>query len=127
MRARRIIVGVVAAATLAACGGGDGGGSTSGDPLAGGDPGRGQELFSANCAACHGANATGTPSGPPLVHQYYEPSHHGDAAFLMAVQQGVQPHHWDFGPMPAIPGLSTDDVADIVAYVRKLQREAGIE
>ena len=126
MRLRTALVVAVAAAGLAACGGGDGGAST-GDPLAGGDPGRGQELFAANCAACHGADATGTPSGPPLVHEVYEPSHHGDASFLRAVQQGVQPHHWEFGPMPAIPGLDTDDVADIVAHVRGLQREAGIQ
>ncbi len=126
MRSRTVLVATVATLGLAACGGGDDGSST-GDPLAGGDPGRGQELFAANCAACHGADAMGTPSGPPLVHEVYEPSHHGDASFLRAVQQGVQPHHWEFGPMPAIPGLDTGDVADIIAYVRGLQREAGIQ
>ena len=126
MRLRSVLAATVTTAVLAACGGG-GGGSGSGDPLAGGDPARGQELFAANCAACHGADATGTPSGPPLVHEVYEPSHHGDASFLRAVQQGVQPHHWEFGPMPAVPGLDTDDVADIIAHVRGLQREAGIQ
>lgn len=112
---------------LAACGGGGGPAGSGGDPLAGGDAATGQELFAANCAACHGASGEGTSAGPPLVHEYYEPSHHGDAAFLAAVQRGVQPHHWDFGPMPAISGLDTEDVADIVAHVRSLQREVGIE
>ena len=125
--AARTVLAATALAGLVACGGGGGGGQASGDPLAGGDPARGQELFAANCAACHGANASGTPSGPPLVHEVYEPSHHADASFLRAVQQGVQPHHWEFGPMPSIPGLDTGDVADIIAYVRGLQREAGIE
>lgn len=127
MRVRTVLAAVGAAAGLAACGGGGGDGAGTGNPLADGDPGRGRELFAANCAACHGADATGTPSGPPLVHEVYEPSHHGDASFLRAVQEGVQPHHWEFGPMPAVPGLDTDDVADIIAHVRGLQREAGIQ
>lgn len=126
-------VAIVASAVglgLAACGGGDGGGSEGQDvasALASGDPSAGQEAFAANCAACHGAAAQGSPAGPPLVHEVYEPAHHSDVSFLLAVQNGVQPHHWDFGPMPAIPGLDVDDVADIVAYVRQLQRDAGIE
>ena len=127
VRLRTLVTTGAVGLLLAACGGGGGVGATGGDPLAGGDPGRGQELFAQNCAACHGAQGGGTATGPPLVHEVYEPSHHGDAAFLRAVQQGVEPHHWEFGPMPAIPGLDTDDVADIVAHVRQLQREAGIE
>lgn len=118
---------VFAVVALAACGGGGDASSEGSDPLAGGDPARGEELFVANCAACHGAQGQGTNSGPPLVHEIYEPSHHPDDAFLRAVQEGVQPHHWEFGPMPGIPGLDADDVADIVAHVRSLQREAGIE
>ncbi|MDX1621262.1 MAG: cytochrome c [Nitriliruptorales bacterium] len=91
-----------------------------------GDVARGGELFQANCAACHGVEGTGTVSGPPLVHEYYVPSHHPDAAFRSAVAAGVRPHHWDFGPMPRIEGISDADVADIIAYVRQLQREAGL-
>ena len=127
MRVRTVVAIGVAGLALAACGGGGGDGATEGDPLAGGDAGRGQQLFTQSCAACHGAQGVGTAAGPPLVHEVYEPSHHGDAAFLRAVQQGVEPHHWEFGPMPAVPGLDTQDVADIVAYVRQLQRDAGIQ
>lgn len=90
------------------------------------DAARGRDLFAANCAACHGAEGLGTASGPPLVHEFYVPSHHGDEAFQVAAARGVQPHHWDFGPMPAIPALSRADVADIVAHVRDLQRDAGL-
>lgn len=89
---------------------------------------RGGELFAANCAACHGVSgATGTASGPPLVHIVYEPSHHGDLAFHRAVREGVAPHHWDFGPMPPVSGLSDADIEDIIGYVREQQRAAGIE
>lgn len=108
---------------LAACG-------TAGDaetPATGsGDVARGEELFATNCAACHGPDAQGTNAGPGFLDDIYVPSHHGDAAFQLAVERGVQPHHWDFGAMPPVPGLSQQDVVDITAYVRQLQRDAGL-
>ena len=86
----------------------------------------GRVLFDANCATCHGPNASGSYQGPPLVHRIYEPSHHGDMAFLLAARQGVRAHHWRFGNMPAIDGVSEDEVVQITAYVRALQRANGI-
>ena len=64
---------------------------------------------------------------PPLVHVIYEPSHHGDRAFLLAAQNGVRGHHWPFGNMPPVEGITQADVMDIVAYIRRLQRENGID
>jgi cytochrome c2 len=86
----------------------------------------GEERFNAFCARCHGVHARGTTKGPPLVHKIYEPSHHGDFAFLRAAAQGVRAHHWDFGNMPKIGDASPDDVKLVIGYVRWLQREAGI-
>lgn len=87
----------------------------------------GKRGFDAVCAACHGANATGRNGmGPPLVHKIYEPSHHGDMAFQMAVQNGVRAHHWTFGDMPPQDGPTRGDVTAIVAYVREVQRANGI-
>ena len=87
----------------------------------------GRVLFDANCATCHGPNASGSDQGPPLVHRIYEPSHHGDMAFLLAARQGVRAHHWRFGNMPAVKGVNDGDVQRITAYVRALQRANGIE
>jgi len=87
----------------------------------------GESLFDANCARCHGQRALGTDQGPPLIHPVYEPGHHGDAAFVLAVERGVRPHHWRFGPMPPVPGVSRREVEAITAYVRWLQQQAGIE
>lgn len=128
MSAPRIIASVLATVTavigLVACGTDSGQGPTGRGTA---DEARGAQLFAANCATCHGPAGDGTAAGPPLVHVIYEPSHHGDVSFLLAVQRGVQPHHWAFGPMPPVTGLDEADVADIVAWVRARQREAGID
>lgn len=87
----------------------------------------GNRAYDAVCVACHGANAQGQEGvAPPLVHRIYEPSHHGDMAFVLAAQNGVRAHHWKFGNMPPVEGLTDSDVLNIVAYVRALQRENGI-
>ncbi len=87
----------------------------------------GQMAFVAKCASCHGENAVGQVGvAPPLVHKIYEPSHHGDAAFLMAVRNGVRSHHWQFGNMPPVEGITDAEVGTIIAYVRALQRANGI-
>ncbi|MDC0659794.1 cytochrome c [Leisingera sp. SS27] len=86
----------------------------------------GKRAFDAVCAECHGDNGAGRNGmGPPLVHKIYEPSHHGDAAFLRAVRNGVRAHHWNFGSMPPQQGLTDGDVKSITRYVRELQRANG--
>jgi mono/diheme cytochrome c family protein len=88
----------------------------------------GNRAFDAICAACHGPNAQGRDGvGPPLVHKIYEPSHHGDMAFVLAARNGVRAHHWKFGNMPPVEGVTQADLLAIVAYVRALQRANGIE
>jgi mono/diheme cytochrome c family protein len=87
----------------------------------------GETKFNSSCAACHGKEAAGTDHGPPLVHKIYEPNHHGDPAFQRAVANGVRAHHWEFGNMPKIEGVTPEDVDQIVKYVRWLQRQAGIQ
>ena len=87
----------------------------------------GKEQFEVSCVACHGANAAGQDGvAPPLVHIIYEPNHHGDQSFYQAVRYGVSAHHWRFGDMPAIEGVSPSQVADIIIYVRELQRANSI-
>ncbi|EAQ23329.1 MULTISPECIES: c-type cytochrome [Roseobacteraceae] len=87
----------------------------------------GASAYDAVCAACHGLNGQGQDGiAPPLVHKIYEPSHHGDMAFVLAAQNGVRAHHWKFGNMPAVEGVTRSDILDIVAYIRVLQRANGI-
>ena len=120
----RHVLATLLLVALAACAGTT---DDGGDVVAAGDPRAGAALYADNCAVCHGADLRGSAAGPSLLHEVYEPSHHADAAFLLAVQRGVQPHHWEFGAMPPIPGLSQQDVDDIIAFVREEQRAVGIE
>ena len=87
----------------------------------------GKRAFEEKCMACHGINAAGQVEvAPPLLHKIYEPSHHGDESFQRAASLGVRAHHWSFGDMPAVEGLTRGDVTMIVAYIRELQRTNGI-
>ena len=86
----------------------------------------GQVLFEENCMTCHGRHATGSDQGPPLVHRIYEPNHHADIAFRLAVRNGVRAHHWPFGNMAPVEGVSDEDAIKITRYVRELQKANGI-
>jgi mono/diheme cytochrome c family protein len=113
---------------------GDGAGGTAGAaivevqvPVLEGDAALGELAFTAKCAACHGKHAGGiNGAGPPLVHSIYEPGHHGDMAFYLAARNGVRSHHWRFGDMPPVEGVNDTQIGRIVAFVRALQRENGI-
>ena len=86
----------------------------------------GEGLFDANCAACHGPGASGTDQGPTFISGIYHPGHHADFSFVNAMRNGVRAHHWRFGDMPAVPGLSDQDVETIICYVREVQRANGL-
>lgn len=87
----------------------------------------GRRAFAQNCAGCHGEKAEGRQGmGPPLVHPFYEPNHHADASFVLAARRGVRAHHWKFGNMPPVEGVTDSELQSIIAYVRTLQKANGI-
>lgn len=87
----------------------------------------GELLYQASCAACHGADLRGTPLGPSQLSVIYQPGHHSDASYMSAALNGVQAHHWGFGAMPPVPGITEDDMIRIIAFVRETQRTEGFE
>jgi mono/diheme cytochrome c family protein len=91
------------------------------------NPALGKRIYEKHCASCHGQDLNGSDKGPPFLHPVYVPSHHGDTSFQAAVRHGSRAHHWKFGDMPPVKGLSADDVAHITAYVRQQQRRVGIQ
>jgi mono/diheme cytochrome c family protein len=86
----------------------------------------GEVLYLTKCAVCHGSDLRGSGTGPPFLDVTYAPNHHPDEAFQRAVATGVQPHHWNFGPMAPIPDTTRDEVSLIVAFIRTRQEAAGI-
>ena len=87
----------------------------------------GKRGFEAKCAVCHGLNAVGQNGvAPSLVDNIYRPGHHSDMAFVVAAKLGVRAHHWKFGNMPPVKGLTDADVKYIARYIRELQRENGV-
>lgn len=86
----------------------------------------GESSFNRFCSGCHGHAASGSENGPTFIHKVYEPGHHGDESFFRAARMGVRAHHWKFGDMPKIEGVGDQDLEEIVAYIRWLQRQAGI-
>ena len=118
-------VGVlVVSLLLVACG------STTAEPA--GRPGSdeatsGAGVYAASCASCHGDDLRGTDKGPSHLSIVYEPNHHGDASFRSAILNGVPQHHWNFGDMEPVEGLSAAEIDAVIAYVRTEQERLGFE
>jgi cytochrome c5 len=85
--------------------------------------GMGKQLYDQYCSSCHGLQLNGSDKGPPLLHPYYKPSHHGDQSFYRAALQGVQQHHWKFGNMAPVEGMTTKKMDSLVPYVRYYQKQ----
>ncbi len=66
----------------------------------------GADLYEASCAACHGSDLRGTDKGPSHLSILYQPGHHGDGAFQIAVLFGSNAHLFLFGRMPRVEGFS---------------------
>jgi len=86
----------------------------------------GKMTYDVKCASCHGANTAGTDKGPTFLHRVYHPGHHGDGAFYLAPKRGARAHHWPFGDMPPVEGITDAQIEKIVKYVRALQKANGI-
>ena len=84
-------------------------------------------MYRASCGSCHGFDLRGTGVGPSLLSVVYQPGHHPDTSFVLAALNGVPAHHWEFGDMAPVPGLSQNDMDRIIAYVRENQRIKGFE
>lgn len=123
IRRLALLLALAAITLLAACGDSDGDWAPA--PIFEGTDGA--SLFAQACSECHGTDLTGTDKGPPLLHDFYRPGHHSDAAFFAAISRGARQHHWNFGNMDPLPSLSQSQAEAIVAYVRETQRAAGFD
>ena len=108
---------------VAGCGSGD---DTS-SPVENSSTDRGAEVYTEACASCHGADLRGTDKGPSMLSIVYEPNHHTDDSFRNAIANGAPQHHWPFGDMEPVEGLSNEDVEAVIAFVRGEQQRQGFE
>ncbi len=121
-RRAAVVLFALGSLLLVGCGGGS---TDSADRAV--DTSGGAELYQANCASCHGADLRGTSKGPSHLSVVYEPGHHSDDAFRSAIANGAPQHHWSFGAMPPVGGLSGSEVDAIIAFVRQVQQQQGLK
>ncbi len=101
--------------------------TTESEPVAAGNLEMGADVYAKSCASCHGDDLRGTDKGPSHLSIVYQPGHHPDPSFESAIQNGTPSHHWNFGDMPAIPGLSDEEISAVIAFVRSEQERLGFE
>lgn len=88
----------------------------------------GRKVINARCAECHGVDGTGgSKKGPPMLHPMYREAVYPDYHFKRVVREGKAEKNWRFGPMPAIPDISDDDLDAVVAFVREVQKATNVE
>jgi len=63
-----------------------------------------------NCQNCHKDNLSGQPPAIPSIVGIMD--HGGAEALKTAVRSGMS-------PMPAFPDLSSTDIDDLIAYIRR--------
>lgn len=120
---RRRLAGLVASLMfLAACGSDDATTATDATSMS-----TGETVYSQNCASCHGVDLEGTDKGPSQLSVVYEPNHHSDDSYRSAIANGVPQHHWPFGNMPPIEGLSADEVEAVIGFIRSEQEQRGFQ
>jgi mono/diheme cytochrome c family protein len=86
----------------------------------------GQTAFAEHCATCHGADTGGTNSGPSLVDPLYQPDRLSDSEIEHAILEGAPELHWHFGAMRPVGGVSETEIAQIIVFIREVQRANGI-
>ncbi len=123
---RRALLAFLFAFILAACGGGAEAGKQPAPSR--GDPKKGAELFTVTCAACHGPKGEGVQGlGKNLTTSTFVASQN-DEQLLEFIKKGRDvndPANTTGVAMPpkgGNPALTDEDLYDIIAYIRTLQK-----
>lgn len=91
----------------------------------------GQQLFASTCTGCHGPQGQGIPHlGKDLQTSKFAAGL-SDAQLVDFITQGrptsdpLNTTHVAMPPKGGNPALSSQDISDIVAYLRQLQKQGG--
>jgi mono/diheme cytochrome c family protein len=113
--------GLAAASTLVGCGPDRGEVTGTSAPNAT----DGEQVYSDYCAACHGADFEGTTQGPSHLDPAFDPELTTDADYEAAIREGAETEDFEFVRMPPIRSLDDQQIADVIAYIRRVQEERG--
>ncbi len=91
------------------------------DPLTGGDPARGGELFAQHCTGCHGPGGRGAIA-PALANPDFQKTA-SDELIARAIVNGRADTAMPAFQRPGGAGLSDQEVRDVTAFVRTLGRK----
>ncbi|MFZ5827491.1 MAG: c-type cytochrome [Bacillota bacterium] len=129
---RKLTLTAVAAAALIALAGCSGGGSSKpagggGEPF--GNVAKGKEVYASTCVSCHGPDAKGMPGlGKSLATASDWMKKQTDEQLLEFMKTGrsaSDPENTtkvDMPPKGGNPALSEQDLKDVIAYMRSLQK-----
>lgn len=87
----------------------------------------GREHFAAACGACHGAYGEGSDNGPVLIHALYGRTLFLDEQIVAAVREGAEARNWPFGDMPAVEGVSDQNLDMMIGFLREVQAANDIQ
>jgi len=87
----------------------------------------GAAVYQQYCAECHGVDLRGTDKGPSQLSIIYEPNHHGDYAYRVAIRDGTREHHWWFGDMPPVEDITDLEIEKVISFIRAEQQRLGFE
>ena len=104
-----------------------GAGSAAASGTASAKPGRGRELYKANCVACHGESGRGDGPGAGVLKP--PPRDHTDRAYMSTLSDQEIGDIIKMGGaikgkplMPSHPQINGADLAAVIAYVRSLSQ-----
>lgn len=122
-----LVATLALAAVVAGCGGG-GDKAASGGKVAG-DAAKGKVAYENSCISCHGADAKGMPGlGKSLVTKSDWMKKQNDEALVAFIKQGrpaSDPENTtkvDMPPKGGNPALTDDDIVNLVAFLRSIQK-----
>lgn len=97
------------------------------------DAGRGAKLYDTSCATCHGTSGRGLPHQGANLRDSHFMANSDDRKLIAFIRSGRAPDSPESVMrlyMPAKGGVasfSDNDLQDIVAHMRKLQKPAGTQ
>lgn len=124
---------VMGAVVLSACGGGAASGGPASSAAASsakakGDSTKGKTVFTATCSACHGPDAKGLPGlGKDMTTSTFIKGMNDDqfVDFLKKGRPASDPANTtkvDMPPKGGNPALTDQDLYDVIAYIRTLNK-----